>query len=431
MSDIESISSHRTPAQIAQQEEARNRSGSIRDDAGNPVGADPQQTVVNDSTEELGGDPAPRPIVNDEVDDEPRGRIKPVYMSPADQKRAEFAKRFKRDDEGNVPYNGNPNDPEMLYGKFGREQEPEQVEPEPKPQAREQQQPEKKYTIKVRGKDVALTESELLERASKVEAADSYLEESRDLLEQARGAKRNSAERTGEDSHRPESRTSTQDDDLNAANATEDGQRPDPLEQAIEEIQFGDPKEAASKIRQVIAKVSDDSADQRQMNRLLQKDALTSVNAIKAFKDQNPELDADAERWIENKLYDLQRAEIVSLGVVDADKIPKDTKALARWHQFYRVNGANVSDQAKLLDEAKGRLDKWRGVSPKPAAQQQRREAPRVEVNVDRNARRASIPNQPSRPSAPVPDAVKQRPQASTRSSTIENMRKARGQLVG
>jgi hypothetical protein len=422
--------SFQTPSKSEQDAEARNRV--VRDGAGNDLGADPHQTPVNDAVEEALGDPAPRQIENDDSDSEPRGRVKPIYMSPADQKRAEFAKRFKRDDEGNVPYNGNPNDPEMQYGKFGREQEPEPVE-QPEPEPRHQQQaPEKKFTIRVRGNDIQLTEAELLERASKVEAADSYLDESRDLLEQARAVKRTNAERTGEESHRPEARRSTQDDDLDPASATEDGQRPDPLEQAIEEIQFGDPKEAAGKIRQVIAQVSDESADHRQMNRLLQKDALASVNAIKAFKDQHPDLnDADTERWIENKLYDLQRDEIAKLGVVDADKIPTDSKTLARWHQFYRVNGANVSDQAKLLTEAKTRLDKWRGVAPKPAAQQQRREAPRVEVNVDRNARRAAIPNQPSRPSAPVPDATQQRPQASSRSSTIENMRRARGQLVG
>lgn len=419
----------RTPSKIEQDEEARNRV--VRDDAGNELGTDPRQTAVNDAVEEALGDPEPRQIERDEP--EPRERPKPVYMSPADQKRAEFAKRFKRDDDGDVPYNGNPNDPEMAYGKFGREDGPEpEPEPQPEPQAREAPQGEKKFTIRVRGKELHLTEAELLERASKVEAADQYLDEGRNLLEQARDIRRNNnAERTGEESHRPEARTSTQDDERNPASATEDGQRPDPLEQAIEEIQFGDPKEAAGKIRKVIADVSDESADQRQMNRLLQKDALTSVNAIKAFKDQHSDLDEDAERWIENKLYDLQRAEIVSLGVVDADKIPKDTKALARWHQFYRVNGANVSDQAKLLTEAKGRLDKWRGVAPKPAATQQRREAPRVEVNVDRNARRAAIPNQPSRPSAPVPDAAQQRPQASSRESVIANMRKARGQLVG
>ncbi len=424
----------RAPSRAEQDAEARGRNASIRDDAGNPVGADPRQTPINDAVEELGGDPLPRPIDSDDNDGEPRGRVKPIYMSPADQKRAEFAKRFKRDDEGNVPFNGNPNDPEMLYGKYGREDEPEpDLEPEPAPQAREQPQGEKKYTIRVRGKDIQLTEAELLERASKVEAADQYLDEGRNLLEQARDIRRtNNAERTGEEPHRPEARRSTQDDELDPLNATEVGQHPDPLEQAIEEIQFGDPKEAAGKIRKVITQVSDESADQRQMNRLLQKDALTSVNAIKTFRDQHPELnDEDTERWIEGKLYDLQRAEIVKLGVVDADKIPKDPTNLARWHQFYRVNGANVSDQATLLTEAKGRLDKWRGVAPKPAAQQQRREAPRVEVNVDRNARRASIPNQPSRPSAPVPDATQQRSQVSSRASTIENMRKSRGQLVG
>jgi hypothetical protein len=423
----------RTPSKAEQDAEARNRAASLRDDAGNQTDADPRQTPINDSTEELGGDPAPRQIEREEAD-ELRARNKPVYMSPADEARANIAKRFKRDEEGNVPYNGNPNDPEMRYGKFGRDEPEPEPEPEPQsqPEAREQQPPadDKIHTIKVRGKDVRLTTAELLERASKVEAADSYLEESRDLLEQARSARKNNAERTGEDSHRPESRTSTQDDGLDRDLATEDGQHPDPLEQAIEEIQFGDPKEAASKLRKVIATASDETADQRQMTRLIQKDALSSQTAVKAFVDRNPEFnDPRTERWMRDELFQLQREEIIKLGVVDADKVPTDSKTIADWHQFYRVNGANVSDQGKMLETAKSRFEAWRG--PKQAVREQRREAPRVEVNVDRNARRAAIPNQPSRPSAPIPDAVQPKPQGSNRSNVVANMRRARGQLVG
>ncbi|MET4187612.1 hypothetical protein ABIB86_000439 [Bradyrhizobium sp. JR1.7] len=426
---------NRTPSKAEQEAEARGRN--VRDEAGNDLGSDPRQTPINDGTEELGGDPAPRQI-EQEDSDEPRGRIKPVHMSPADQKRAEFAKRFKRDDEGNVPYNGNPNDPEMQYGKFGREAEPEpEPEPQPEPQARTEPQPqaeERKHTITVRGKVLHLTDAELLERASKVEAADSYLAESRDLLEQARSVKRNNAERDGVDPHRPEGRTNTQDDGLDRDLATEGDQRPDPLVQAIEEIQFGDPKEAAGKLRQVIATASDENADQRQIKRLVQKDALNAQASTKAFVDQNPEFkDPRTERWMRDELYQIQREEIAALGVVDADKVPTDMKTIAEWHQFYRVHGAKVSDPESMLKTAKTRFETWRGVGPKPAAQQreQRREAPRVEVNVNRDTRRAAIPNQPSRPSAPVPDAVQPKPQGSNRSGVIENMRKARGQLVG
>jgi hypothetical protein len=424
MSNPDSV--NRTPAQLAQVEEARNRAAP-RDDAGREV-ADPVQTAIDDNTGEpaFDGEPAVRPI---EREDKPAR--KPLYMSPQDEARAAIAKRFKRDDEGEVPFNGNASDPEMLYGKFGREDLGEQ--PDPQPEAAAPAPAEKKFTIKVRGREVTLTEAELLERASKVEAADTYLAESRDLLEQARDVRRsNNAERTGEEPHRPEARTSTQNDELDHSQQQQ-GQHPDPLVSAIEEIQFGDPKEAAGKIREVITKAADDSADQRQLTRLIQKDAVTSTNAVKAFMDQNPHLnDPDTERWMESKIYDLQRAEIAKLGVVAADKIPTDTRTLAKWHQFYRVHGANVSDQATMLETAKARLDAWRGTPSKPDQREQpRRESPRVEVNVDRQARRMAIPNQPSRPSAPRPDSAPSKPQGSNRSSVIQGMRAARGQLVG
>lgn len=424
-----------SPAQRAQMEEAALRTTQIVDDAGNNLGADPAQQPVDDATTDP--NPPARPIERDADEDADQGtaRRKTIFMSPADEARLAIAKRFThRDPEGEVPFNGNGADPEMRYGRAGREVEPEpeldeieqeeEDQPEPAPRAQE-----RLFTIKVRGKDIHLTEAQLLERASKVEAADQYLDEGRNLLEQARDARRNSAERTGEDPHRPEDRTRTHDDELDPP-ATEHGQRPDPLEQAIEEIQFGDPKEAAAKIRKAIAETSDESADKRQLMRLERADGLASAKAVMAFKKNNPTLDnPKTERWIESELYDLQREEIVKLGQVDPDKIPNDSTQLAKWHQFYRIHGAAVSSQETLLDAAKTRFEQWRGVAPKP--QQPRKAAPRIEVNVDRNERRQNIPSQPSRASAPRPDASQPVPQMDRRAQAILNMRRARGQLVG
>lgn len=425
-----------------QRAEAEARRSAIKGDDGEVLPADQQQQPIDDNTGARFDEPGERRQQQDDGEPEPRERRKISYMSPSDEARANIAKKFDRrtmggDDgeEGDVPFNGNLNDQEMLYGRAGRD-EPEPVvnadgEPEPEPApARKPAAEEKRYTIRVRGKDMHLTEAEVLERAAKVEAADQYLEEGRNLLEQSRDIRRANAERDGTDPRRPGERNNTQDEPTDLA--TDDGQHPDPLEQVIEEIQFGDPKEGAKKLRSAITQTADQSADARQVNRLVQKDNIASSKAIQTFLEKNPELqDADTERWMEHKLYDLQRAEIVALGTVPAEKIPADNKAMAKWHQLYRVHGAEVSSQEKLLEVAKDRLDKFRGVS-KPAQQQERRrEAPRVEVNVDRNTRRAAIPSQPTRASAPRPDAAQPQPQASSRSTVIANMRKSRGQLVG
>jgi hypothetical protein len=429
----------RTPFQIAQAEEARNRQQTVRDDAGNETGGDPHQDRIDDGT---GNDldparrlPDPEPRAEDQGRDEPKDR-----RSPGDIKRAEMAARFRKrvteQDGGDVPYNGDPNDPEMKYGKFGRADDGEPdpgatvVGERPDPEViehRQEQEPQKKKLI-IRGREVWLTDAEILARASQVEAADTYLQESKDLLAEARDI-RNSAKRTGQDPQHPEDRTGTQEDEPNL-DTSQERQHPDELEQAIEEIQFGDPKDAAAKIRKVITQASDESADKRQLTRLIDNDLATSQKALKEFMDQNPDLAKDkvANVVLEQNMYDIYREDITKLGV-DPALIPKDNNELANWHRFYRVNGKPVRSTTEALKEAKTQFDKWRGVAPKPA--QQQRQQPRIDVNVDRTARRENIQNQPTRAVAPRPDAVRQAPTTKSRSDVIMGMRRQRGQVTG
>lgn len=421
---------NRTASQIAQDEEASNRSRSIVDDAGNDIGADPHQNLIDDSTGE-NDLPARQPRQQDEPETE--ARHEPIRMSPNDLKRLEIAKRFKRNADGDedAPFNGDPNDPEMRFGKVARQT----IEPEPgesivgqrveEPAPQDEPQPKLTKLI-VRGKDVWLTDAQILERAAKVEAADSYLEEGRSLLEQARRVNRE--QRTSPDLHHPEDQTGTQNDDLNVDDQSAD-QHPDELAQAIEEIQFGDPKNAADKIRQVIDRAADQSADKRQKTRLINNDVAKSQADLKAFMGQNPDLAKDevANVVLEKTMYDIYREDITKLGV-DPAVIPTDTTELANWHRFYRVEGKPVRTTAEALQEAKGRFDKWRGVtkqSPQPQRQQ-----PRVEVNVDRTARREAIQNQPTRAVAPRPDAVRQAPTRKSRHDIIMDMRRSRGRPV-
>lgn len=430
-----------TAEEIAARQEAQRAEGQNRqnpmDDQGNRA-PDPR----TDPSLETTGDPepdAPRGGEDDQGGDRggQEGRPKPIYMSPSDQKRAEMAKRFRRDEEGKVPYNGDPNDPEMQYGKFGRQDEPEpEIEPEPAPapQARQQeQQPEKKYTIKVRGQDVHLTEAELLERASKVEAADSYLDEGRNLLEQARQLRRENRERDPADPHRPEDRTNAQDDHTDPSLSADPQHPEDELEGAIEEVRYGtDSKEAAKKLRTAISKEADKAADDRQIQRLIGNDQAKTNKAMKAFIEANPDLASDeiASQVMEQQIYSIQREELKQMGI-DESKLPKDNKTLAQWHQFQRIHGHPVSSQEQILEKAKGRFVQWKGstsATPQPAP---RKDAPRVEVNVDRNARRAALPNQPTRSAAPPAQATRQNEgNQRSRSDVINQMRKARGQIV-
>lgn len=424
---------NRTPFQIEQENEARGRNSQIVDDAGNQVGADPQQEYIDDAT----GEPADRarPVPQDR---QREAEPEPVVVDrrpPGDIKRAQIAARFKHTDPGedDVPFNGDATDPEMQYGSVARKTltpEPgdsavgSQIEPEPDPE------PQPKLTkLVIRGKDVWLTDAQILERASKVEAGDSYLDEGRRLMEEARVIL-NKAKRGGQDPQHPEDQTHTQDDGLNP-DPELDGQHPDQLEQAIEEIQFGDPKQAASKIRQVIEQAADESSNKRQRTRLLDNDLAKSQDDLRAFYADHPELvkDDNANVVLLKNVYDIYRADIAKLGI-DPSQIPKDDIELANWYRFYRVDGKPVKSARAVFDQALTEYNRWRGVSPNQTQQQQQRAAPRIDVNVDRTERRRNIPNQPNRAVAPRPDVQQQAPQRKSRHQIIMDMKRSRGRPV-
>ncbi len=285
----------------------------------------------------------------------------------------------------------------------------------------------------MRGKDVHLTRAQVLERAAKVEAADTYLAESRDLLEQAKTIRQQNRERAPDEPHRPEGRVHTQDDLLDPEGQHDPQHPEDELEGAIEEVRYGaDPKEAAKKLRTAIGQEADKAADQRQIQRLIGQDNTKSTKAMKAFIEANKDLAEDEEsaEFMERAIYRIQREELIKVGI-DAEKLPRDTKTLAQWHQFQRIHGSPVSDQESMLGEAKRRLEAFRG-TPQRQQQEQRKPGapPRVEVSVNRDARRERLPNQPTRTMAPPPTRAQEQPAVRDRSSVIANMRKSRGQIV-
>jgi hypothetical protein len=431
-----------TPAQLAQQEEARNRTPV--DDSGN-ADRDPYQQPFNDSTGEADDPPQSRAQeeVREERHEEPEIKDR---RTPSDIARAEMAERFKRAriaKEGDVPFNGDPNDPEMRYGRVAaQELEPDDsgreivgsrrdVSEDDTPSRQPAPQP-KTHTLKVRGLDVVMSEAEILERAAKFTAADTYLDDAKEILAAAKGIKREQGERTAPDLHRPEGRTSTQDDDLDHSTATDSANTPDELEQAIEEIQFGDPKNAAKKIRDVVTKLSDESADKRQATRIMNNELAKSQKALKAFADANPDIAKDnaASAVVLENIYDIYRADLVKTGI-DPSKLPSDKEALANWHSFARANGQNVTPIDKVFETAKSKYQAWRGGDKVAPRQETQKSAPRINVNVDRTQRREAIPSQPSRAVAARPDTIRQAPSTKSRSDVVMQMRKQRGQVVG
>lgn len=365
-----------------------------------------------------------------------------IARSPQDDARSAIANRFKRSAQ-DIPFDGDLTNPENLYGAAGRapalEPDPdativgETIDPnldddeyDRQTAARETQQP-KTRELMVRGKKVTMTEDEILAAAQKTLAADTYLEDARKLLEEAKDIK---AERAGRDPQHPEGRTHTQDDgDIDPA--TETSQHPDDeYEQLAESLQYGDPKENGKRLKGLVQKEAGKAAGEDHINRLFNNDLAKSQKALKDFEQANPDLANDeiSRLAIERTMYGLYREDIIKLGL-DESQIPSSPRELANWHRFYKVHGHEVRNTPELLQIAKGKFEAWRGVSPNPNPKPApRKEAPRVEVNVDRTRRREGIPNQPNRAVVPRRDA-QQAPAKTPGSDVVAQMRKARGQV--
>lgn len=351
-------------------------------------------------------------------------------MSPQDLKRQAMADRFKRPAAEARPFDGDMTKAENLYGDVATEElqaDPDLPEPGV-PKDRQEPAPAapRMITRVVRGKEVTKSEDEWLALAMKVDAADTYLEESRQLLEDA---KRIRQERTGQDAQHPEHRTEARDDRTDVDD-TQTSRRPGiDLKAVVEEIQFGDPTVAAEKLAQAIDNVATKQVNEGHIARLVSNDLARSKLDLKAFADANPDIASNeiASSVMEQSIYKVFREEIKALGVDEA-QIPKDPKTLADWHRLYRVHGHSVSKPAEVFEKAKVMLDTFRGApaAPKPAP---RKDAARVEVNVDRTERRMAIPVQPSRAVAPRRDApvVKQE---DSRKEAVREMRRARHQPV-
>lgn len=408
-----------------------------RDNQGNVINEVADGAVAEDGIDDRGSGRVDNNLGDEDRGGEPENKV--LKMSPNDQKRLEMARRFRRPDhEESEPFNGDVNDP-AVYGEVGRthmQPDPDAAEPgvaADETEQRQEAQPAKKtYKLKIRNQEVELTEDEVLARASQVTAADTYLAEARELLEQAKTIR---GERAAPGSRHPGDQNQSTQDDEQDDNREEAPRHPGArLQTAIEKIQFGDATEAAAELGAAIDEAADKKADERQLRRQMDNDLATSQKALIAFNKANPDLAADelAASAIEKTIYTIYREEIIKAGVDEA-QIPKDSKTLADWHRFYRISGYEVSPVSKILEEAKGRFNKWRGVSPqpKPGEQQQRDPAakPRVEVTVDRNARRQNIQTQPTRTVSPRPNEAEQ-PRERTRSSVIADMRKRRGQVT-
>lgn len=367
-----------------------------------------------DQQQEFAPPPAP-PAQEAEADKESNR----VHMSPADEKRQELYKRFKRDGENrDVPYHGDHADPTQMYGAVAA--------PEPEPEAPAEPAPApvepRKFKVKVRHEERELTEQELIAHAQKAIAAETYLDDARKIYEDAR---RPASSRPHQDEERPAPAAMEQDDPA-------EPQHPeaDPLEELVETLQYGDKKDAAEKLRTTLAKMSEEQSERALWSRRINDDIIRDAKTVQEFADKNPDLakDDDAVAGIRRRVTEGFRADLVKLGIPEA-RIPKEPEQLAQHHRAYKLQGQPVRQISEILTSARDDWMKKFRPSTQPSPQPSQNGAQRPAVHVDRTERRAAIPQQPSRATVP-PSMQPSQPQAGQRdlSATVAAMRRARGQ---
>lgn len=375
------------------------------------------------------------------ADVEDRPPAPPQYRE--DSRRNEIAARFRKnrvpspedDDAAEIRRFANQGlPPEMVP-------EDRHVEPEPDPQDRAPpiEATPQKHRIKVRGQEIELTTEELIARAQKVEAADQYLEESRqalnrnheqsreldDRLRRADDILRNSGQRPQDVQHQ---------DNQNAP--TDVQPQDNPFTKLAKDIVYGEPEEAGQAIATTVHSAAHHAARQV-IDSDRQRDELSrNQRFISSFKQAHPDIDETAEAAITSKLFSAQREDLVKLAPtlgIRPEQVPTNQRDIAQWHLAYRARGLPVQTVEDMTTKAYDDFVQWetkRGrKADDPSQKNADAPAPRVNVVVNRDERRLTIPQQPTRSTVPVQTAQTVQPQS--RSQVAQNMIRTRQQARG
>lgn len=459
------------PLHETQVAEAANRELVQRQASGQRQPATAQELAVaadeRASAAEVFDDPvrSDAPVVQPQPEPQERSERIEAPIDLRAQKRAEITARFRttrNDDADDFSRSGTPEGFEHpvpdLAPVVDAESDPAadpEAQPQPAPEAPVVEPPKMKK-VKVRGREYEISEDEYHAAAQKGLAGDDYLDEAKQRLNQADELYRDLQNRarhpgpTGEHHAGQEAVQPGQND----PQATEQPQHPeeDAIAKAIELIQYGDPEEAKQLLNSAIERKAAEVATGVVKNTLqtekFQDEAARTAKVLKDFEDQHSDLAKDprSRAAIRATVVELQRKDLEALGV-DPSKLPTRTGQvsdddIANAHRWYRTKGYNVRTPATLLENARDDFLAWRGLSPSatddPPADPNPDATvpPRIEVRVDRNQRRQSIPQQPSRSAAPQREAMQQpAPQPRDRSSIVDSMKarnaKMRGSTLG
>jgi hypothetical protein len=348
------------------------------------------------------GPPAPLVIEHEAGDDRPRGEPPPVGRSPGDEKRLAMQARFRQQRAEEAAEDAElAADAEAL--RRGEEL--------PQPPNHDPVSPGDKIRLVVRGREIEVSPEDLIKLAQQSAAGDSYLAEARATLDQAKreaaamleGARRNAPPTVS----------------------------PQDLDEIYDQVAYGDPDTA----KEQLAAAIDAKAQERIQQGREVAELTHSQEVLAAFVRNNPELAADpiAMGAMEQQVFAAFGQDLAKAGY-DVNQL-RSSGDLSSLHMKMRAAGHPVRKIEDIFDAVKSDFLAWRrGVRPAaPPADDTppaplRQGAPRVVVNVDRNARRANIPTQPPRSASPQRQPLMADPERSQQENRAQAFQKIAAQ---
>lgn len=437
------------PSKAAQEAESRARA---------EAGVEPALNAGAVEGSEIDGSPGDpggqRPARQPGTEEPPRPS--PVVKSSFDTKRADIISRFrtKRDEDKANEQTDEISDftragapPEVLdesaTAPAEGEVEDEGEAPEPVVAA----EAPKTVKLKVHGREVEMTLEDALNKAQIALASENILDDAK--------AKHKELEALLLDARTKVARVDRpaqhQDRQPNTPQPTDEQPDPadpehheDPIAKLVETLQFGDPNEAGTQLRNTIASHVSQGVEQALSSQRLKDEGARAAKVLIDFEGQHPEIakDKKARAAIESDVLDLQVEDITALGVnlnqIRPDGFDPTPGDIALAHRWYRAQGFTVRSPETMLETATKNFLDWKGIKspnpadPPPPPATTEKTAPRVEVTVDRTARRQAIQQQPSQSGAkPRTPAQAQPPAPRDRSSIVQDMVARRNQPRG
>ncbi len=400
------------------------------------AGVEPGERLATDVIDDAGGDP-PAPRGTEPGDT--TARPLPPVRNVNDDKRSAIINKFRTDRaqiaaeqtddisdftrSGMPPEFAQPNAPVIDQGddEVGQgQQQPDPQQPEPR-----------RFKLKVHGQDVELTEDEMIAKAQIALASDNILDEAKSksreldtILTDARNRVARVDPPNTNQVRQPNTQTAEETEVGDDAPANQGN-----IDNLIEAIQFGDPEDARQKLEKTIESTARTIVTQTLEQQRFTDEGARTAKVLKDFEDSHADIAKDpmARAAIEAEVLNQQVEDIKALGVDPAtlrpDGLPPTPGDIANAHRWYRTKGFKVTAPAELLEKSTNKFLEWKGVKPanKPAEPAPGAQ-PRVDVTVDRTARRQAIPQQPNRTASPKPAQQQQPALPRDRSSIVKDM---------